>query len=116
VIVEAFFTIPDVGVGPGPFPSLEWFPITTFDTLTRLGWEAGGALADYVVVLVSATGLDPILQSNPNTIGTFNGFAGQKSPVLTHSTAAPFVSFLRLVPPEGSGAPSVGAKFIFQGY
>jgi len=112
-IVVNRFAVPDVGVGPGPFPSPGWVA-GTIASLSRLGLTAGTS-ADQVVLLGSATGTDPIDASNPNRLGGFAGNEGSKAPILTHASACPFYAVLRYAPSPSEGPPTVGMSFELQG-
>ena len=102
--------VPDVGVGPGPFPSPAWIAGTLSD-LTRLGLEVAATNDDIVTVLCSGVGglLDPINEANPNILGSFVG-GGMKPADLSHATACVYYAFLRYPPPPG-GTPTVGLTF-----
>ena len=109
-----YLAVPDVGVGPGPFPG-PWVAATNVATLTRLGVGPGATSADRVLLLGSATGTDPIDAENPNKLGFFSGGQPNQAPILTHASACPFYAVLRYPPPVGAGAPQIGMSFLLQG-
>ena len=106
--------VPDVGVGPGPFPSPGWIA-GNIVVLTRLGFGIGATEADQIKLLFSPDGAGPIVEANPDVMGGYSGQTGSQDPGLTHATACPFYAILRYPPLPGTGAPQVGAKFYLQG-
>ena len=106
--------VPDVGVGPGPFPSPGWIA-GHIVVLTRLGFGIGASGADKITLLFSVDGVGPIDASNPNIMGGYSGETGSQDPGLTYATACPFYAILRYPPTFGEGTPQVGAKFYLQG-
>lgn len=113
-VVTQLLDIPDVGVGPGPFPSVGW-TAGTLSSLTRAGMAVGTNQADLCILLESATGTDPITPQNPNQCGYFYGGAGSKTADALALTAAAFYAILRYPPPTGTSGPTTGAKFELQG-
>jgi hypothetical protein len=102
--------VPDVGVGPGPWPSPAWVP-AGFATLTRLGLEVAATGADRVILLGSGIGPgDPIDLTNPNRIAYFTGPGMHAAELLKFASACSFYAFLRMPPPNG-GAPTVNLNF-----
>ena len=94
VLLVQTLAIPDVGVGPGPFPSPAW-TATTIGTLTRFGiLNFFADDSDFVVLLGAAVNTDPIDGTNPNIIASFRG-PGLKPPELQHATACAFWALLR---------------------
>ena len=104
-LVVQTLAIPDVGVGPGPFPSPGW-TATTIGTLTRLGISNFDATdSDLVVLLGAAVNTDPIDATNPNVVASFQG-SGLKAADLMHATACAFWAILRYKPTVGT--PTAG--------
>jgi hypothetical protein len=108
-----YLAVPNVGVGPGPFPGI-WVA-STISTLTRLGLGPGTTSADRILLLGSATGADPIDAQNPNRLGFFFGDQPNEAPILKHASACPFYAILRYPPLPNTGAPKIGAVFVLQG-
>ena len=101
--------VPDVGVGPGPWPSL-WIP-ATFGTLTRLGLSVVATGADQVILLGSGLGApDPIDLTNPNRIATLTGPGMRAADLLKFASACVFYALLRMPPPNG-GTPTPALNF-----
>lgn len=86
--------------------------------LLRLGLAVATNQADVVVLLVSATGTDPITEDNPNQVGYFYGAEPSISANSIDATACTFYALLRYPPPEGTSGtpPTVGTTFELQGH
>jgi hypothetical protein len=112
-VATQFLPIPDVGAGTGPWASA-WIP-GTLSSLTRAGMAVATGPADLCILLVSATGADPINEANPNQVGYFYGGNGSQSAPELGLQAAAFYAIIRYPPPKGTKGPTAGAQFELQG-